>query len=64
MIGGPYVFGMFMDRYDVFWLSQAPHVRLPDGEPCFPGVPARSPQQVSGVARIARRTTANARPGG
>jgi dihydrofolate reductase len=46
IIGGPYVFGMFMDRYDTFWLSQAPHVRLPDGEPCFPGVPARSPQQI------------------
>jgi hypothetical protein len=46
VIGGPIVFGMFMDRYDVFWLSQAPHVRLPDGEPCFPGVPARSPQEV------------------
>ena len=46
VIGGPTVFGMFMDRYDVFWLSQAPRVRLPDGEPCFPGVPTRSPQQV------------------
>jgi hypothetical protein len=46
VIGGPSVFGMFMDRYDVFWLSQAPYVRLPDGEPCFPGVPLRSPQQV------------------
>jgi hypothetical protein len=21
-------------------------VKLPDGEPCFPGVPARSPQQI------------------
>jgi hypothetical protein len=46
IIGGPYVFGMFMDRYDTFWLSQAPRVRLPGGEPCFPGVPAQSPQQV------------------
>lgn len=46
VIGGPGVFGMFMDRYDVFWLSVAPRVRLPDGEPCFPGVPARSPQQI------------------
>jgi hypothetical protein len=46
IIGGPDVFGMFMDRYDTFWLSMAPHVRLPDGEPCFPGVPARSPQQI------------------
>src|SRR5882757_2571331 len=46
IIGGPYVFGMFMDRYDIFFLSQAPHVHLPDGEPCFPGVPTRSPQQI------------------
>ena len=46
VIGGPDVFEMFMDRYDTFWLSQAPHVRLPGGEPCFPGVPARSPQQI------------------
>jgi len=46
IIGGPYVFGMFMDRYDTFWLSLAPHVRLPGGEPCFPGVPHRSPQQI------------------
>jgi len=59
IIGGPNVFAMFMDRYDTFWLSQAPRVRLPDGEPCFPGVPARSPQQIlaahglkAGEARI------------
>jgi dihydrofolate reductase len=46
IIGGPDVFEMFMDRYDTFWLSEAPRVRLPDGEPCFPGVPARSPQDI------------------
>jgi hypothetical protein len=46
IIGGPGVFGMFMDRYDVFWLSVAPHVRLPGGEPCFPGVPARTPHEI------------------
>ena len=46
IIGGPGVFGMFMDRYDTFWLSQASRVRLPGGEPCFPGVPARSPQDI------------------
>jgi hypothetical protein len=46
IIGGPGVFAMFLDRYDTFWLSQAPHVRLPDGEPCLPGVPARSPQAI------------------
>ena len=46
VIGGPQVFGMFLDRYDTFWLSQAPHVRLPGGEPCFPGVPELSPQAI------------------
>jgi dihydrofolate reductase len=46
IIGGPEVFGMFMDRYDTFWLSQAPRVRLPAGQPCFPGVPAHSPQAI------------------
>jgi hypothetical protein len=46
IIGGPHVFGMFMDRYDTFWLSQAPRVRLPGGEACFPGVPAQSPQDI------------------
>jgi hypothetical protein len=46
IIGGPVVFGMFLDRYDTFWLSQAPHVRIPDGEGCLPGVPRRSPQDI------------------
>ena len=46
VIGGPDVFGMFLDRYDTFWLSQAPRVRLPGGEPCFPGVPGHTPQQI------------------
>jgi hypothetical protein len=46
IIGGPAVFGMFLDRYDTFWLSQAPKVRLPGGEPCFPGVPEHSPQDI------------------
>jgi dihydrofolate reductase len=46
VIGGPAVYDMFLDRYDVFWLSQAPGVRVPDGQGCFPGVPAQSPQQI------------------
>src|SRR5262249_62337951 len=46
IIGGPGVFDMFMNRYDTFWLSVAPKVRLPGGEPCFPGVGPRTPQQV------------------
>jgi dihydrofolate reductase len=46
IIGGPDVFAMFLDRYDAFWLSMAPRVRLPGGEPCFPGVPEHSPQEI------------------
>ncbi|TPQ35274.1 dihydrofolate reductase [Bradyrhizobium guangdongense] len=46
VIGGPVVFDMFMDRYDTFWLSEAPHVRLPGGEGCFTQVPARTPREV------------------
>jgi dihydrofolate reductase len=46
IIGGAQVFGMFLDRYDTFWLSQAPKVHLAGGEPCFPGVPEHSPQDI------------------
>jgi dihydrofolate reductase len=46
IIGGPEVYGLFLDRYDVFWLSEAHRVRLPDGQGCFPGVPERSPHEV------------------
>jgi dihydrofolate reductase len=46
IIGGPSVFELFMDRYDTFWLSMAPKVTLPGGEPCFPGVGPRTPQQI------------------
>jgi hypothetical protein len=54
VIGGPGVFDMFMDRYDTFWLSQAPKVRLPGGKPAFSGVPHRTPQQIlSGQGLIA-----------
>jgi hypothetical protein len=46
IIGGPVVFAMFLDRYDTFWLSQAPRVRIQNGEGCFPGVPVQSPQAI------------------
>ena len=46
IIGGPGVFAMFLDRYDTFWLSQAPKVRIGNGEGCFPGVPAQTPQAI------------------
>jgi len=34
-----------------FWLSLAPRVRLPGGEPCFPGVP-RARHRTSCRARL------------
>lgn len=46
IIGGPNVFAMFMDRYDVFWLSQAHRLTIPSGTGGFPGIPARSPQDI------------------
>src|SRR5208337_3536179 len=46
IIGGSEVFGMFLDRYDVFHLSRAPGVWLPGGRPVFPEVPARTPEEV------------------
>jgi dihydrofolate reductase len=46
IIGGTDVFGMFLDRYDVFHLSRAPDVLLPGGRPVFRGVPMRTPEEV------------------
>ncbi len=46
VIGGTDVFGMFLDRYDVFHLTRAPGVRLPGGRPIFPGAPTRTPEEV------------------
>ena len=46
IIGGPNVFGMFMDRFDTFWLSEAPRVKIAGGEGCFPRVPEFTPQQI------------------
>lgn len=46
VVGGTAVFGMFLDSYDVFWLTRAPGVVLPGGRPVFPGVPGRSPEQI------------------
>jgi len=46
IIGGPNVFDMFLDRYDTFWLSQVPCVRLAGGEAVFSGVPDQTPQEI------------------
>jgi hypothetical protein len=46
VVGGPEVFALFLERYDVFHLSRAAGVRLPGGRPVFPDVPARTPEDV------------------
>jgi dihydrofolate reductase len=46
VIGGTEVFGIFLDRYDIFFLTRAPGVHLPGGRPVFPEVPARTPEDV------------------
>ena len=46
VVGGTDVFGLFLDRYDVFYLTRAPGVRLPGGRPVFSGVPARTPEDI------------------
>jgi dihydrofolate reductase len=46
VIGGTQVFGMFLPRYDVFYLTRAPAVRLPGGRPVFPQVPQQTPDEV------------------
>ena len=46
VIGGTSLFGLFLDRYDSFYLTRGPAVRLPGGRPVFPGVPAQTPEAV------------------
>jgi dihydrofolate reductase len=53
VIGGPEVFELFLDHYDLFHLSRAPNVRLPGGRPVFPQVPARSPEHVLAAHSLA-----------
>jgi hypothetical protein len=58
VIGATDVFGLFLDLYDVFYLSRATGVRLPGGRPVFPQVPTRTPEEVlagHGLVRERRR---------
>jgi hypothetical protein len=45
VIGGPDVFRMFLSRYDTFWLSYAPGVRIAGGQPAF-GLAGRAADDV------------------
>jgi len=52
-IGGTDVFGYFLEYgYDTFHLSRAPRARLPGGRPVFPGVPARTPEDLLASHRL------------
>ena len=46
VIGGTDVFGLFLDRYDTFFLTRVPGVQIPGGRAVFPEVPAHSPEEV------------------
>jgi hypothetical protein len=47
VIGGTETFGLFLGiGYDAFHLTRANRLRLPGGRPVFPGVPARTPEDV------------------
>jgi hypothetical protein len=46
VVGGTTVFGMFLPLYDLFHLTRAPALKLAGGRPVFPGVPAKTPEQV------------------
>jgi hypothetical protein len=40
------VFDIFLDLFDVFYLSRASVVRLPGGRPIFRGIPPNTPEEV------------------
>ena len=46
VIGGPEVFELILDQYDVYYLTSAPGDWLPGGRPVFPDVPAQTPEDV------------------
>ena len=47
VIGGTDVYGLFLEMgYDAFHLSRANNARLAGGRPLFPGVPARTPEDL------------------
>ena len=65
VIGAAQVFGLFLDRYDAFYLTRGPAVRLPGGRPVFPGVPAQTPEAVMAAhgMQCAERLTLDAAAG-
>lgn len=52
ILGGTEIFGLFLPRYDAFYLSRAKGVKLPGGRPVFPQVPEHSPEDVLAAAGL------------
>ncbi len=52
VLGGTDLFGLFLPRYDVFYLSRLAGLRLPGGRPVFPQVPQSSPENVLAAAGL------------
>lgn len=50
IIGGTDIFGLFLPRYDRFYLTRAGGVTLPNGRPVFPGIPDRSAEALLAAA--------------
>jgi dihydrofolate reductase len=46
ILGGTNVFELFLDRYDVFYLTRIADVRLSGGRPVFRDVPAKAPEEI------------------
>lgn len=63
ILGGTDVFGYFLDRYDVFFLSRIAGVRLPGGRPVFPSVPGASPESLLAAHGLADKGCELSDPG-
>lgn len=54
ILGGTEIFGLFLPRYDVFYLSHVAGLRLPFGRAVFPQVPVRNPEAVLAASKLTR----------
>jgi hypothetical protein len=57
VVGATCVFGLFLNRYDSFYLTRGPQVLLPGGRAVFPDVPRQTPEQILAQAGLIDRDT-------
>jgi dihydrofolate reductase len=57
IIGGTDIFGLFLPRYAVFYLTRVPNIRLPGGRPVFPTVPSQTPEALLTAAGLSAGRT-------